>query len=152
MTGVSEELKPDDVLDRRSRPRLRRHKPGVFAVVADWCGHCQSFKKRVAEAQSKSDLHFHYVKAGSTPKDHAFMQEMDISGIPAVYTVDPDGYITKWDGATDVGSLIQAGGAPHAGGQGDKRSVLPMPVVVLGLLIFALFLWTRSSGVRAGRA
>ena len=70
---------------------------GIFAVVADWCGHCKSLKQEIKKAQSESAFNFMMLD-GDKKSNEPIMKRMGVTGFPTVFIYDTTGHLYDFSG------------------------------------------------------
>lgn len=107
------EVQPD-LLQKNSKNQwilnsdMARSGGGLFAVVAEWCGHCTHLKTAIREAQKINAFSFFYLDGGNVSKSHrAKLEEMQIDGFPTVFYVGRDGVLTLYNGKRSPEALAQ---------------------------------------------
>lgn len=110
---VGTEVGPDAVQMMNGRWTILSPKayPGaMFAVTADFCGHCHNLKRSVGQAQRYKDIPFLFMDAtrSSNARDKVLM--MGIEGFPTIYKVGRAGRLEPYEGSRDPRTLIEAFG------------------------------------------
>lgn len=91
---------------------LAQNGNALFAVVADWCGHCQELKRQIKEAQNMSPFPFFYMNGDKDDRHRLQTNRMNIEGFPTMYTVALGGQLVEYNGGRDARSLARAFGRP----------------------------------------
>jgi thiol-disulfide isomerase/thioredoxin len=76
---------------------------GLFAITADWCGHCKKLHADVKKAQKITKFDFFYLDGD---KDREVMSKLKFNGFPTLFLVDKSGRLqTYGDRPRDARSI-----------------------------------------------
>lgn len=71
----------------------------LFAITADWCGHCVTLKSDVLKAQKIKPFKFFFFDGGKDDfKTKAKINEIGVSGFPSLFKVHKGGLLTPYNG------------------------------------------------------
>ncbi len=74
-------------------------KPGdMFAVTAEWCGHCTNLKKNVEAAQRLGKFTFFNFTGDASPAHQQAAKQLGVRGFPTVFKVKPYGLLERYEG------------------------------------------------------
>jgi len=109
MTSV--EVSPDTIQYRNGRWQFVHpvaHSGGaLFAVTAEWCGHCNALKRSVPQAQKLSLFDFFWLDGDKSPAHQQKAQQMGIEGFPSMYFIERNGYLTPYNGGRSPEQLAR---------------------------------------------
>jgi thiol:disulfide interchange protein len=108
MEGI--EVHPNVVRGPPERPQL--HAPfakaggGLFAITADWCGHCKTLKANVKNARTIQPFDFYWMDGDKTAAHQAKASELKVQGFPTLYYIERDGQLMPYTGGRGAEDLV----------------------------------------------
>ena len=106
MNPVSTEVSPEILQKTKDGWRIAAPSAqpggGMFAVVADWCGHCKTLKSTVAQAQRNKPFDFFYMTGDKTNDHKTKSQQLGVEGFPTTYFIGRNGVLFPYNGARSV--------------------------------------------------
>lgn len=76
----------------------------LFAVTAEWCGHCKHLKENVALAQKQKRFGFYNLDGDANSK---LTQLMGIHGYPTCFKIEQGGKLTPYTGDRSTETLVK---------------------------------------------
>jgi len=79
----------------------------MFAVVADWCGHCRTLKATVPQSQLLMPFDFFYMNGDKTQEHRDKTERMGVHGFPTIYYINRDGVLQEYTGGRSANDLAR---------------------------------------------
>ena len=144
MPGTTTKVAAKQIIRSENDYKLKDAGNGLFAIVSDYCGHCNVLKKNVVEAQKTGTLNFYFLNGDADDAEtKALLRGLNVEGFPDMYSVHPTGSLVSYDGPRDPQALIQSFGSKVSSSGGASSSfcrwrkiALFILAVVIGLILF----------------
>ena len=113
--------------------------PALLAIVSNFCGHCEALKATLSNASRSRPLRAYFISADrKDAKTQNLMRDLDVTGVPDIYRVEPNGQLVPYKGKTDSESLLRHFGGSSSACHRWETRILPFALLVALVIWFLL--------------